>query len=134
MLSTFQDFINHDTRYQKLESDTYFQAIFHFLLEPQNIYNMIEASKRNKPALSGCVTELEERFPDLLKQPYKDHFTKPAIGAMIKEILAPFGYVPLTPKKLSSDKNKIFNSAHAYQLDESLKELKIIPIWKIVKV
>lgn len=134
MLSTFQDFINHDIRYQKLESDAYFKSVFNFLSEAQNIYNMIEASKRNKPALSGCVTELEERFPDLLKQPYKDHFIKPAIGAMIKEILAPFGYTPLNPKKLSPDKNKVFNSAHVYHLEERSRELEIIPSWKIVKV
>ena len=134
MLSTYQDFINHNPRYQQLANDTEFHNIFDFLSEKMNIVKMIEACKWNKPALSACVEDLEVKFPDLLKNPYNDYFIKQSIGAMIKVVLAPFGYVPLVPKRLSNVKSNFFTSAHTYQLDESLKKLELVQSWKIVKV
>ena len=134
MLNTYQDFINHNPRYQQLESDTYFQDIFKFLSEKMTIVSMVEACKWNKPALSGCVTQLELKFPDLLKQNYNDHFIKQSIGTMIKEVLAAFGYMPLVKKRLLPVKSKYFKSAHTYQLKEKFKKLELIQSWDIVKV
>lgn len=134
MLNTYQDFLNHNPRYQQLENDSYFQSVFEFLSETTNIIKMIEACKWNKPALSGCVIELEAKFPDLLKHSYNDYFIKQSVGAMIKVVLAPFGYIPLVPKRLSNVRSKFFTSAHTYQLDESQKILELVQSWKIVKV
>lgn len=133
MLSTYQDFINHNQRYQQLENVTYFQDVFNFLSEKMNIANMLEACKWNKSALSGCVIQLEERFPKLLKQPFNDYFIKQAIGAMIKEILAPFGYLPTDQKRMAPVKSDFFSSASTYQLDEGLRKLKLVQSWEIKK-
>jgi hypothetical protein len=132
MLNTFQDFINHNPRYKQLEYDNYFKSIYGFLSERINIVNMVEASKWQKPALSGCVVQLETKFPDLLKQPYNDYFIKQSVGAMIKVILAPFGYIPLVPKRLSNVKSEFFTSAHTYHLDENQKKLELVQTWEIV--
>ena len=134
MLRSYSDFINHNPRYRKLENDTYFQAIFNFFSQKMNIIKMLDTCNWNKPALSGCVTPFESKFSDLLNQPFNDYFIRQAIGAMIKEILAPFGYVPFVQKGLPKDKQGLFKSAHSYTLDKGKIELELIQTWEIVPV
>jgi len=130
MLSTYQDFINHNPRYQQLKNDIYFQDIFNFLSKKENIVKMVEASKWNKPALSSCVNELESNYPELLNKDYTDYFIKQSVGAMIKVVLDPFGYVPNVQKRLPK-KSLFFTSAHTYKYDKNSARLELIQTWEI---
>lgn len=134
MLSTYQDFINHNPRYQQIENDSYFQRVFEFLSVEENIFDMIEFCGWGKPALASCVQKLEIQFPDLLKQNYNDYFIKQSIGTMIKEVLAPFGYIPEKPKRISPTPSKFFKSAHTYECRENLMKLKLVKTYRIEKV
>ena len=134
MLSKYNDFIRHNPRYKQLEFDDYYKNVFNFLLEKPNIISMIEASKWEKPALSGCVVKLEKKFPDLLGHQYKGNFIKQSIGTMIKEVLAPFGYIPDVPKRISPVKSEFFISTHTYRLDKNLRRLELVQTWEIVEV
>ncbi len=133
MLRTFNDFILHNPQYKKIANDPYFQRIFEFISELENIADMIENSKRGKPALAGIVERLEVSFPDLLVQQYNPYFIRQCIGRMVKEVLEPFGYIPFSPKRMPSNKSKMFTSAHTYSYSGKA-EINLVKEWKVEKV
>lgn len=134
MLNRYSDFVKANTRYQSLSENTDFQEIFEFLSEKDIIVKMLEATKWGKPALSGCVKELEAKFPFVLDWDDKEYFLRQAIGYMVKVVLEPFGYVPNIQKRISPPLNKVFSSATVYKFDQEKARLKLIQKWEIVEV
>ncbi len=134
MLSTYADFINHNWRYKQLENDVFFQKVFAFLSRKEIIFEMIKSIEWKKSALAGCVEQLEAVFPELMTQPYTGYFIKQAVGAMVKEVLAPFGYAPTVQRRVPPSKSKFFSSASTYRLDEETAKVKLVQQWEIVKV
>jgi len=128
MKTTFNDFLSNNPNCSKFNSNSDAQAIFDFLSKDENIIKMIEASDMGKPALSGCVTDLEA-FYDNLNNPiidFNDDFTRTAIGRMIRIILEPFGYRVSKKKDISrATKCKYFKAASCYELCAPAK-LKIV--------
>lgn len=68
------------------------KAVFDFLCEPENIYNMIVMSERGLPAISGIVKELEEKFANAPQFPLKEGVNRQNVGKMVKCVLLQFGY------------------------------------------
>ena len=90
--------------------------------EDENIINMIEVSETGKPALLGCLKEVENYY-DSLKNPIfdlTDNFTRTAVGRMVATILSPFGYKPVVQVNFSkTNKGKYFSSATRYEKTET---------------
>jgi len=97
-------------------------AIFELMSEDENIINMIEVSETGKPALLGCLKEVENYY-DSLKNPIfdlTDNFTRTAVGRMVATILSPFGYKPVVQVNFSkTNKGKYFSSATRYEKTET---------------
>lgn len=94
---------------------------------------MIDASEHGKPALSGCIEALLDKFPDLRKDEFKTNYNKQAIGFMVKVILEPFGYEPIGQKRMPSTMKDFFSSASAYKLKPEKASLKLVQNWDIVE-
>ncbi len=118
MKATYADFLAANPNCSKFDANTDAIAIFDFLNQDANIISMIDSAKMGKPALSGCISELEI-FYGQMQNPtidLTDGFTRTVIGRMVKAILEPFGYLPTVqksfPKKYSV---KYFSSASCYK-------------------
>lgn len=98
---------------------------------------MIAFSEQGKPALAGCVLELEA-FYDALPHAvidFTDAFTRTVVGRMVKSILVPFGYGVEGRKDFPKDKKgKYFTSASCYsQKDPVLRQAATMRIVKRVE-
>ncbi len=128
MKTTFNEFLTQNPNCSKFKDNADAIAIFEFLSQDEIIIKMIEASEMGKPALSGCVLELEEFYGNL-KNPsvdFKDDFTRTVIGRMIRNILEPFGYRVTKKKDISrTTKCAYFKAASCYELCAPAK-LKIV--------
>lgn len=118
MKATYDDFIKNNANCSGLASNADAKMVFAFLNTDAAIIQMIESSEQGKPALAGCVTELEA-FYDGMSAPavdFGDDFTRQAVGRMIKTILEPFGYRVTKKKDISREKKaKYFKSASCYE-------------------
>jgi hypothetical protein len=97
------------------------QNIFEFLSRDYILIQLIDSSEAGKPAIAPVVENVEHFFSDTGKShnySLDDHFTKQAVGLMVKSILAPFGYTVWKqrdmPKKTKAEK---FQSASVYRRD-----------------
>jgi hypothetical protein len=92
---------------------------------------MAEYADQGKPALAGCILELETFF-DAMTNPtidFKDGFTRTAVGRMVKAILEPFGYCVTKQKDFTkSRRGQYFTSASCYALTgpASMKIIKTV--------
>lgn len=119
MKATFDDFMNETGNANC--SGFFFNAdmkeLFAFLSEDERIISMIEMCEMSKPALAGCVKEVEDWF-DRKSSPQidlSDGFTRTVVGRLVKTILKPFGYEVQKQKDLSATlKCKYFASASCY--------------------
>ena len=119
MKATYIDFISANPNCSNYADNKDAQRIFDFLNKNENIIKMVEFADQGKPALAGCVFELENYFDDMNSKTidFNDGFTRTVIGRMIKTILEPFGYLVTKQKDFTKNrKGKYFTSASCYAL------------------
>ena len=119
MKATYNDFLFANPNCSNFETNQDARKIFHFLNRDENIIKMAEYADQDKPALAGCVFELEDYFDSLHSQEIdlEDSFTRTVVGRMIKSILEPFGYRVTKQKDLTKNrKGKYFTSASCYAM------------------
>ena len=132
MKATFNDFITNAPNYKKYDGDATAIYIFENILSrDENIIAMIDTSESGKPALSACITEVENYFLSLNNSFFdlNDDFAKQALGRMVKVILEPFGYLPKSQKDMPKACNsKFVKSAMTYKLTgpASMKVIRTI--------
>ena len=119
MKATYNDFITENPNCSGFESNCDAQKVFDFLNRDENIIKMVESADQGKPALAGCVLELEA-FYDAMNSSeidFDDGFTRTAVGRMVKAILKPFGYEVTKQKDFTQNrKGQYFKSASCYAL------------------
>lgn len=122
MKATYLDFIMENPNCSNFEHNADAQKVFDFLNQDSMIIKMAEFADQEKPALAGCVFELEEFF-DNMSNPsidFNDGFTRTVVGRMVKAILNPFGYCVTKQKDFTKNKKgKYFTSASCYALTGS---------------
>ena len=119
MKAAYIDFISANPNCSNYADNKDAQRIFDFLNKDENIIKMVEFADQGKPALAGCVFELENYFDTMNSKEidFNDGFTRTVIGRMIKTILEPFGYLVTKQKDFTkSRKGKYFTSASCYAL------------------
>lgn len=118
MKATYHDFIKSNPTCSKFQGNRDAMALFDLLNEDENIMKMIDFADNLKPALAGCISEIEAFYRNLQNPTIdlKDSFTKTAVGRMVKTILEPFGYCVTKqknfPKHISTE---FFSSASCYE-------------------
>lgn len=120
MKCSFQDFLNQNPNCGKFDGKAEAILIFEYLSRDDSIIRMIEACDHGKPALMPVAREIEELLAAVTEPAisFEDHFTKQAVGLMIKCILKPFGYVVGEQKMLPRGCGaKQFKSASCYSFD-----------------
>ena len=119
MKATYSDFLNSNPNCSSFANNNDAMAIFDFLSKDENIISMIEFADQKKPALIGCVIELEKFF-DAMPNPlvdFNDGFTRTVVGRMVKAVLEPFGYTTTANKDFPRACGaKYFTSAMCYSL------------------
>jgi len=123
MKATFDDYLYENPPCRKFNSDVDAKAIFDLLSQDDCIIQMVDASEAGKPALTPVVQVVEEYFDthSPLDFDLKKTFPRTAVGCMIKSILAPFGYLVLSPATRAQKdlpkaaKAKYFTSASCYE-------------------
>jgi len=118
MKATFNDFLKTNPNCSGFEQIADAYAIFDFLSNDEVIIKMIDSVENKKPALAGCVNELETYYETLQSREIDlmDNFTRTVIGRMVKAILNPFGYIPTVQKSFpKSNRPKYFRSASCYE-------------------
>ena len=136
MKAVYSKFITDNTNCSGFKSNKDAEKIFDFLNQDEIIIKMAECADQSKPALAGCVLELEQ-FYDEMKNPkdemknpkidFNDGFTRTVVGRMVKSILQPFGYRVDGKKDLPKNcKGKYFTSASCYKLDTSCATMRIV--------
>lgn len=132
MKATFKDFIVNAPNYKKYAGDATAIHIFENILsKDENIIAMIDTSESGKPALSACITEVENYFLCQNNPLFdlNDDFAKQALGRMVRVILEPFGYLPKSQKDMPKFCNsKFVRSAMTYELTgpASMKVIRTI--------
>lgn len=122
MKTSYKDFILANPNCSNYEFNEDAQRIFDFLNSDENIIKMIEFAEQGKPALAGCIIELEAFFDNMnsTQIDFNDSFTRTVVGRMIKSILEPFGYCVTKKKDFTKNrKGKYFTSASCYALTGS---------------
>ena len=128
MKATFSDFLHSSPIYKNICDTTEAQHIFENILsKDSNIISMIDAIEANKPALSGCIQEVEEYYRqqshpafDLQHRSFRN-----ALGTMVKIVLEPFGYQKYSQKRLPKRQAGIIVSASTYALTGQAR-LKVV--------
>ena len=131
MKATYEDFIAANPNCSNYADNSDARKVFDFLNSDENIIKMIEFADQGKPALAGCVFELENYFDSMTKPAidFADGFTRTVVGRMAKSIIEPFGYRVTTQKDFTkSRKGKYFTSASCYSLTgaASMQIIKIV--------
>lgn len=120
MKATYADFIAENPNCSNYEYNPDAKKVFDFLNQDSMIIKMAEFADQEKPALAGCVFELEQFF-DSMNNPsvdFNDGFTRTVVGRMVKTILTPFGYCVTKQKDFTKNrKGKYFTSASCYSLN-----------------
>jgi len=122
MKATFEDFLTEWPICKKYAGNGDAIAIFDLMSDEENIFGMIDVSEAGRPALLGCLEEIENYYDSLEKPIFDltDNFTKTAVGRMVATILAPFGYRPIVQVNFSkTNRGKYFASATRYEKTET---------------
>ena len=119
MKSTFIDFLSSSPIYKNICDTPEAQHIFENILSKDaNIIAMIDAIEANKPALSGCIQEVEDyhrqQSPSTFDLQHRSF--RNALGTMVKVVLEPFGYQKYSQKRLPKRQSGIIVSASTYAL------------------
>ena len=129
MKATYSGFITDNKNCSGFEFNTDANRIFDFLNQDEIIIKMAEYADQGKPALAGCVLELEQFYEEMDNPTidFSDGFTRTVVGRMIKSILKPFGYQVEKQKDFPKNrKGKYFASASCYKLDTSEATMRIV--------
>lgn len=119
MKAAYKDFISDNPNCSNYEFNKDAERIFDFLNDDVNIIKMIESAEQGKPALAGCILELELFFDNMNSTEinFNNGFTRTVVGRMVKSILEPFGYRVTKQKDFAKNKKgKYFTSASCYAL------------------
>lgn len=122
MKATYEEFIRANPNCSGYQDNPDAKKIFEFLNQDDIIIKMIESADQGRPALAGCVFELENFYKDLNSTmiSFDDGFTRTVIGRMIKVIIEPFGYQVTKQKDFTKNKRgEFFTSASCYALTGS---------------
>jgi len=130
----FDDFFSGNSKYKKFLTSKSARDIFRFLSKPENIQKMIDANDRGKPALYGCLKDLEQNFSSCADFDFNEGFVKQCVGAMVKFILEPFGYSPALQKDMPKGKYKFFTSGTNYRFNGDKAFLKLVQEIKVEKI
>lgn len=109
--------------------------VFEFIASPDSVQKMIAATKNGKPALSGIVHELEERFADAkgfllnFDGPAKNAKNRRNIGWMIRFVMREYGYTPIDNSertRIGADAGAVyFGNAAEYHLTNNIPNYEI---------
>lgn len=117
MKAIYDDFITANPNCSGYQDNTDAQKIFDFLNRDDIIIKMIESADQGRPALAGCVIELEAYYKNLNSSTvdFTDGFTRTVVGRMVKTVLEPFGYRVTKQKDFTKNKKgEFFTSASCY--------------------
>lgn len=113
------DFLKRYPRYSKFNSQRSAEKLFEFLNQLEIIDRMIMINDHaDLSALDGVVRDVETRFgitPDFELEKHLD--ARQMVGAMIKFILEPFGYVAAPENRVSVKYSKLFRLSMHYTFD-----------------
>ncbi|MEG1958151.1 MAG: hypothetical protein RR071_10535 [Lachnospiraceae bacterium] len=111
-------------------------AVFEFISSPDSVIKMIEATDNGKPALSGIVRELEERFgncegfPLNHNGPGKNAKNRRNVGWIVRFVMREYGYMPLADSertRIGADsKSRYFGNAAVYEKMDSIADYEIL--------
>lgn len=112
------------------------QRAIEYITYPDRIESMLEATASDKPALSGIVKGLEDRFancegfPLNHDAPDKNAKNRRNVGWFVRYAMAYYGYAPISNSertRIGTDsKSKYFGSAAVYEKVEDVPEYEII--------
>lgn len=124
--NTFEEFIKEYPKYKSISKNSVSKEVFNFFCDIENINKMILANNNDKPALAGCIYDLENKFGTNKEFDFQNVHVKHSIGAMVKFILEPFGYESLKPKRMPSKQTNFFSSAMVYKFNKEKAKVTII--------
>lgn len=114
------------------------QSVIEFISDPKNVAKMLAATKAGKPALSGIVQELEERFgncegmPLNYDGPSRNAQNRRNIGWLVRYVMAEYGYIPLPNSdrtRIGADSgSKYFTCSSVYKKSDSTSMRDIITL------
>ncbi len=126
MINTYKEFIKKQPKYVCFSNNDTAENVFDFLSDIENINKMIISCNNDRPALAGCIYDLECRYANDKQFNFQDRHVKQCIGSMVKFILEPFGYESLKSKRMPKSQTKFFSSAKVYSFNKDKAELTII--------
>jgi hypothetical protein len=118
MKATFEDFLAEHPTCSQYVDNADAKAIFNFMSEDENIIRMIDVTEAGRPALLGCLKEIESYYDTLINPTFKfsEMYPRTTVGRMVATILKPFGYEPLKQVNFSqTNRGKYFGSASRYE-------------------
>ena len=98
MGTEYSKFIFQNPTWKDFDGNTDAEIVFRILSRDASINSMIVAIAAGKPALSPCARAVEDLVQNVpsTTMPIKRHRSRQAVGVMVKSILAPYGYKPIT--------------------------------------
>lgn len=118
MKATFEDFLAEHRTCSNYTYNADAQAVFNLMSENENIFRMIDATEAGRPALLGCLQEIESYYDSLVNPIFKlsEMYPRTAVGRMVATIIKPFGYKPIKQVNFSkTNRGKYFSSATRYE-------------------
>jgi len=118
MKATFEDFLAEHRTCSNFASNADAKAIFNLMSKDENIIRMIDVTEAGRPALLGCLQEIESYYDTLANPTFKlaEMYPRTAVGRMVTTIIKPFGYEPIKQVNFSkTNKGKYFGSATRYE-------------------
>lgn len=139
MKTTFKEFIDKNHSYNSLKGNLVAKHLFEEILSrDENIIAMIDSNEAGKPAICGCLHEVEYYCETHITQDFHLglNFAKQAVGRMVASIIEPFGYESYSQKRIPNEfKSKFIRSAMTYnKVVDPLKPAKLKVVRKIVEV
>ena len=124
-MDEFHRFFENNPNCSGFKNNLTFSELFKWLLEPKQIFDMVQSCKHDRPALEGVLGELETKFSNRTDFDLTDNFTKQMIGRATKEILADFGYVQ-TGKKAMPKGKYLKNAQHYEEYKNATKTKELV--------
>ena len=111
MKATYNDFISANPNCSNYADNKDAQRIFKFLNQDENIIKMIEFADQGKPALAGCVFELEAFFDAMNSKEidFNDTMFAPLKSSSIN-LICSIGFIPNLAVYSFSQKSSWFSS------------------------
>ena len=131
---TYDDFSRQYPRYAKFNIQQSAKELFVFLSQPEIIDRMITVNDHTElSALNGITNELSQRFSVTKDFNLKEDLnSRQMIGAMIKFILEPFGYIALPENRVSVKNSDIFHLSMRYTFIPERQKQKLAKQYRIV--